>query len=108
MRVSVFGNRVTLGDLIVSGTFVEGVAGEAITALDVCYIKASDGLVYKLDTTISEVNTAIALMALEDVVISTTGRFMMKGTIEYASWTYTPGNMITVPASAGSPSESTL
>jgi hypothetical protein len=88
-----------------TGLIVKAEAGEAITALDVCYIKSSDGLAYQLDTGISEVDTAISIMALEDVAINTIGRFMLKGTVEYASWTFTPGNRIIVPASAGSVAE---
>ena len=91
----------TLGTVIGSGIFVEETAGEAITALDVCYIKASDELVYKLDTTISEVNTALVLMALETIASGSSGRFMIQGTIEYSSWALTPGDRIEVGAVAG-------
>ena len=88
-----------------TGLMIKAEAGEAITALDICYIKASDGLAYRLDTGISEVDTCISVMALEGVTINTIGRFMLKGTVEYASWTFTPGNRIIVPAVAGTASE---
>ena len=101
MRVSVFGNRIQIGNIIASGVFVEGTTGEAITTLDVCYIKASDELIYKLDTTISEVNTALVLMALETIASGSSGRFMIQGTIEYSSWALTPGDRIEVGAVAG-------
>jgi len=88
-----------------TGLMIKAEAGEAITALDVCYIKASDGLAYQLDTGVAEVDTAISVMALENVTINTVGRFMLKGTVEYASWTYTPGNRIIVPAAPGTVAE---
>jgi hypothetical protein len=95
----------TIGDVRASGLMVELVAGEAITALDACYIKASDGLAYKLGTGVAEANTAIAIMAIETVAISIVGRFMLKGTLEYASWTLTPGNKIDITATPGTISE---
>jgi len=94
-----------LGDVQSSGTLVEIVAGEAITALDACYIKASDGLAYKLGTAVAEANTAIAIMAIETVALGIVGRFMLKGTIEYASWTFTPGDKIEITATPGTIAE---
>ena len=91
----------TLGDVISSGVFMEGTAGEAITALDICYIKASDGLIYKLGTGISEVNTAIAIMALETITSGNSGRFMLQGTVEYSSWALTTGDRLEVSATPG-------
>ena len=107
MRVVSIDEKYAVGNKTISasGIICKVLAGEAITALDVCYIKASDGLAYRLDTGISEVDTCISVMALEGVTINTIGRFMLKGTVEYASWTFTPGNRIIVPAVAGTASE---
>src|SRR3990167_6353301 len=88
-------------DIIFTGLYIEGTTGENITALDICYIKASDSLVYKLGTAISEVNTAIALMALETITSGNSGRFMLQGTVEYSSWSLTTGDRLEVSATAG-------
>ena len=105
MRVSCFGNRVVIGDVTACGLFAEVIAGEAITALDVCYIKASDGKAYKLGTGVAEANTSIAIMAIETVASAATGRFMLKGTLEYASWTLTGGNKIDITSTPGTLAE---
>ena len=84
-----------------TGLIVKAEAGEAITALDACYIKASDGLAYQLGTAVGEANTSVAIMALEAVTINTIGRFMLRGVIEYGSWTLTPGYKTSISATPG-------
>jgi hypothetical protein len=84
-----------------TGLIIKAEAGETITALDVCYIKASDEKAYKLGTGISEANTAIAMMAIEGVASASIGRFVLKGTVKYASWALTGGKKVELSATPG-------
>ena len=67
--------NIRFGAVIGSGLFIDAIAGENLCALSVCYIKASDGLTYLLNTGIPEVNNCISIMALEDVPLNKNGRF---------------------------------
>jgi hypothetical protein len=97
------GNTIKLSSTVsFSGMFLESVeAGESITALDICYIKASDAKAYKLGTGISEANTSIAVVALETIASGLSGRFLLKGTITNTGWSLTVGNKIEIGSTAG-------
>lgn len=101
MIIKQTGSSITLGDVIFSGMFVESLeAGEGITALDVCYIE-TDGKAYQLDDSMTTKINLITVMALETLTTGKTGRFLLKGEVEYLSWDYSPGNLIIIPSSKG-------
>ncbi len=96
-----------IGDIQFSGTFYEGLeAGEAITALDVCYIE-TDGKAYQLDGTMTTKLGSITVMALEGLTTGQFGRFLLKGEITKSSWTLTAGNGVFVPSIKGEIVEAT-
>lgn len=105
MIIKSTGSNLTLGSLSFSGEFVESLeAGEAITALDVCFIE-TDGKAYQLDDTMTTKLNAITLMALETLTTGSKGRFLLKGEVTYGSWDLTAGNGVFVPATKGTVSE---
>jgi hypothetical protein len=102
-------NRFTecfIGDIHFSGTFYEGLeAGEAITALDVCYIE-TDGKAYQLDDSMTTKLSQITVIALETLTTGQLGRFLLRGEVSKSTWTLTPGNGVFVPATKGEADES--
>ena len=105
MTARMTGNDITLGTLIFSGMFLEGVeAGEAITALDVCFIE-TDEKAYKLNSTMSTKENLTTVMALETLASGEVGRFLLKGIVKDPSLSYTAGSEIEVPSSSGQAGE---
>lgn len=83
------------------------VAGENLTAFDVCYVKASDKKAYQLASTMTSELTQLTVLALETIASGATGKFMIRGTVTNPSWSLTAGQVAIVPSTKGTLSAET-
>ena len=88
-----------------TGLYIIGQAGELIQPMDVCHVNPIDNKLYKMDSGLPAVNITRPYLALDEVQIDRTGRFLMKGTVTHTGFSYTPGFRLVVPTIKGFPDE---
>lgn len=88
-----------------SGILVNATAGENVALGDICYIK-SDGKLWKAKGDASSTMPGLAV-STGTISASATGLFLLNGTINDTSWSWTVGGAIYVSAATGGASTQT-